>query len=100
LLTLVSNAAAATPVSLGERSSHSRMPTSTPPGRVWPCRSASCRVEGRLMLNACVGPPTTTRSAPAALGIVRTSAIVTSAWRAKPSAMARAMASVLPNIDS
>ena len=57
---------------------------------------------GRLSENACVGPPTTIRSTlpMTAAGTWETSRRSTSCISARPSATARATASVFPNIDS
>ena len=83
-------------------SSHSRSPVvARCAGAPW--RTASARVLARLMLNACVGPPTTRRSTSAAR---RCGAEWTSTRPASmpsscsPRATAPAIFSVLPNIDS
>jgi len=63
---------------------------------------ASLRVLGRLIENAWVGPPATSRSAPSAASAVAalTSTAATSTVSAGPAAIASAICLVLPNIDS
>src|SRR5690606_8302827 len=75
--------------------------TSSCPVSTW--SAAACRVSGRLNMNACVGAPTTRRSAVTSVGAELTSCTSTSIpFPAvdSPSAMASAIWRVLPNIDS
>ncbi|WP_157437645.1 hypothetical protein [Actinoplanes subtropicus] len=100
LSTRVSKVAAATPVSGGDAARYSRSPDEAAPGRTVPFCSACWREDGRLSPKACVGAPATSRSMSSAAGAVLTSARVTSQVPARPSAIARAIFSVLPNMDS
>src|SRR3954447_12734966 len=88
-------------VSAREPPRNSRIPRRARAGGA-PWRTASSRVFGRLIENACVGPPNTTRSiswsksdnsSPARTTYVDTCPL-------RPAATARATSSVLPNIDS
>ena len=61
----MSNAATGV-LGIGSSSSiHSRMPGPEATASSAPLVTASARVDSRLMLKACVGPPITTRSTPA-----------------------------------
>lgn len=80
--------------------SHSRMPRSGAPGA--PLLSTAClRVAGRVIENAWVGPPMTTRSKPSsasgAASMLTTSVGIRDL---SASAMARASFSVFPHRDS
>ena len=87
---------------LSSPSIHSRIPTPWETTGRAACLAASCRVFGRVMPNACVGPPTTSRSTSAATaeGAAPTSTRSTVIRTDKPSATATATVWVLPNIDS
>src|SRR5689334_2192785 len=94
----------------GKVASHSRSPapwapssaTSVLPFGLCVASTAPRRVAGRLMLHACVGPPTTTRSAAATSSEVTTlaRAVETVAPADRPSAIAVATLRVLPYMDS
>ncbi|MDP3713169.1 MAG: hypothetical protein Q8R60_11895 [Mycobacteriales bacterium] len=64
--------------------------------------SAAVRVDGRLRPKVCVGPATTSSARPAGMvvGADETSTALTPTPRLIPSAIAQAIRSVLPNIDS
>ena len=77
---------------------HSRMP------RVGivvaPCCRADSRVFAVVIENACVGPPTTTRSMSSGIAAGASTADTTSTCPPTPVAAALAIASVLPQIES
>ena len=100
---IVSNVAAdglASPTTTA--ASHSRSPIPRETRACSACCAADRRVPGRLIPNACVGPPSTSRltSSAIAVGASPTSTRSTSTPPPTPSATARAMVAVFPNIDS
>src|SRR3954453_15737490 len=80
---------------------NSRIPRRAKAGAA-PWRTASSRVFGRLIENACVGPPSTTRSISLSKSDNSSPARTTHVeiCPLRPAATARATSSVLPNIDS
>lgn len=99
-LVWVSNVTRGTGAARLTAASQSRSPLALP--LTAPRATASWRVVSRDIENAWVGPPATTRVASAGTvsSALSTSVIDTSDHSASPSAVARAMSRVLPNIDS